>query len=85
MGDRRREHCRWETWEACSKVEGFDYASDLAAHIRENLDRSLDSNRPCTGSFEGRTNRNNIEAAVSLVVESLEGLHNDVGMESCDH
>lgn len=63
-----------------------DFASDLAAHILMNLDHSLDSNKPCKDFFEGRTNRNNIEAVavVSLVVKSLEGLCNNIGRESCD-
>jgi hypothetical protein len=75
------------TPERVTKVVEFDYANDLAAHNRSSSDRSHGSNRPNMDYFEGHTNRNSTEvaAAVSLVLESLEGLHNDCDMESCDH
>jgi hypothetical protein len=69
------------------KVEGFDFESDLgdlAAHNRSNLDHNPDSNTPNKDYFVDHTNRNNIEA-VSLALESLEGLHNDGEMEKYDH
>lgn len=64
---------------------GSDYANDLAAHNRSNSDRSLDSSKPNRDYSADRTSRNNIEAAVSLAVESLEGLRNDGEMEKYDH
>lgn len=72
---------------ASSKAVAFDFASDLAAHSRSNSDQSSDSNRPNTGYFVDHTNRNKHTevVAVSLALESLEGLHNDCEMESCDH
>lgn len=59
-------------------VEAFGFASESAAGNRSNSDRTLDSNTP---SVDHTSN----EVAVSLAVESLEGLHNDGEMEDCDH
>lgn len=49
-------------------VVGFDFANDLAARNRSNLDRNPDSNKPSRDYSEGHTNRNRT-AVVSLVVE----------------
>lgn len=46
----------------------FDFANDLAADSRSNLDHNPDSNRPSRDYSEGHTNRNST-AVVSLVVE----------------
>jgi hypothetical protein len=53
---------KWKT------VAAFDFANDLAAHTRSNLDHNPDSNKPSRDYSEGRTNRNST-AVVTLVVE----------------
>lgn len=80
--DRNRESLALEERLAAFGVVAFDFASDLAAHIPKNSDRSPDSSKPSKDYFADHTNRNKIEVVVSLAAQSLEGLRNGCEMES---